>query len=169
MNRWRSMTNLSCVASPIFPFSSSATILNVSFLPSAAVRVAVAFTRHPSVVGRMCVAFIMLPTVLSLSASCCAAAFIAAFSMSAIMAGVASTGRSPLPAFSARCCCPTVISDVNVSPVSMFLFALVWFCVSFPALSDARPCRLCCRSCVSRTAGRTLGKPSRGMLRRSLP
>ena len=121
----------------MIPLLSEATTLNVSFLPSIAVRVASACMVSPCFVGRTCVEEIKEPTVVSPSCNVPFTAFMAAFSMSESMTGVPSTGRSPLPIFIARWRSSTVISLVYFNPVSIFLFFLFvreWF-ASYVALT----------------------------------
>lgn len=94
--------NLTCSDFPISaPCESLASISKNSFLPSVLTSVAVAETVSPIFDGLRWVALINPPTVVSSSAAMFLAASIAAFSIRAIIAGVAKTGMSPEPIRSA--------------------------------------------------------------------
>ena len=87
----------SCSPSPIVPCSSHAFTVNIRRRPSTATNSASAVISAPTFDALMCELFIIVPTVVEPSGSAPATAFIAAFSISAIIAGVAKTAISPEP------------------------------------------------------------------------
>ena len=85
------------VPSPNSVSPQCASILYSIFLPSTRVTVAVAVMVSPNFEGRRWEELMCPPTVVQPSGKWPATAYIAAFSMSAIIAGVASTGMSLEP------------------------------------------------------------------------
>ena len=83
-------------------------------------------TSVPGLLGRRWVVSIIDPTVVEPSGNSAATASIAAFSIRATIAGVASTSMSPEPSARAVNVASTVSVDVCVSPVCMVL----WFGLS---------------------------------------
>ena len=108
--------NRTCVPLPIVPDASRASTSKSSFRPSTAVSVAVASISAPKADGFMCVVFISDPTVVEPSGKNGATAFIAAFSMSATIDGVANTLRPPEPTADAQLSNVTVTLLVCVNP-----------------------------------------------------
>lgn len=99
------------------PSESDAPTLNVSLRPSTDVSTAVAVISAPRPDGLICVTFISDPTVDDPSGSPAATASIAAFSIKAIIAGVANTSMSPEPMAFAVFSEDTVVRLVNDKPV----------------------------------------------------
>ena len=95
-----------------------AVILKYSLRPSIFSSTAVAFTVEPMGEGLICDDSMCPPTVVLPSGRHSFTAFIAAFSMSAIMAGVASTGMSPEPRVMAVWVSSTVNVLVYDNPIS---------------------------------------------------
>ena len=87
----------SWVPSPMGPRASSAVTLKTRRRPSTSVSSARQVTSRPTGVGLRCLAFIRVPTVPSPSARWGATDVQAACSRWAIITGVASTSRVPLP------------------------------------------------------------------------
>ena len=111
-----------CVASPMVAWLSAAVMLKVSFLPSTDVSVAVAVMVSPSAEGLMCVVSILAPTVVSPSSKDGATASMAAFSISATIAGVANTSKLPDPNVLAVFVSSTFVVTVWVNPFSILMF-----------------------------------------------
>lgn len=116
MNRSRSTMKRMWVPSPISSPSCRASIRNVSLRPSIFSRRAVASISAPKGDGLRCEHEIIPPTVVLPSGNSAATVFIAAFSMRAVIAGVASTSRSPEPMLRAVRISATVRREVWESP-----------------------------------------------------
>ena len=95
-----------------YPFLVSCYNLERQFRPSTAVSVAVASTVAPIGEGRRCVVVMAEPTVVLPSSRSDATQSIAAFSISATIAGVASTSKSPEPSTEAHLSAVTTICEV---------------------------------------------------------
>lgn len=92
--------------------------MKVSLRPSTPVSTAVAEISVPRPEGLICVVFISEPTVVEPSGKAAATARIAAFSISATMAGVANTSISPEPIATAVLAAVTVVVLQAESPFS---------------------------------------------------
>ena len=125
IKRSLSTTKRTWVPKPTRPSASFASTVKVSFRPSTAVNTAVAKTSPPIAVGLTCVVLISAPTVVEPSGRAAATAFIAAFSMSATIEGVAKTSKSPEPAATALFMSVTITFAVYVNP--SFSINIVYF------------------------------------------
>ena len=154
-----------CVPSPMMLTWSRAAILNFNSRPLISVSTAVAVITSPTFVAFECSIFRAVPTVVWPSYKWVATAIIAAFSIRAHIAGVASTAKSPEPIYSAVTSGVTRIVAVNDNP--SFIFILFWCAkvVKFSAKSlylqknyEKRACyiaaayRFCCAECVGAKA-----------------
>ena len=111
-----------CVPSPNSKSPQWASILNSIFLPSTRVTMAVAVMVSPILLGLRWDEAMCPPTVVQPSGRWSATASMAAFSMSAIIAGVASTAMSPEPIAMAVTSWVTVNSLVCRNPSCNMIF-----------------------------------------------
>lgn len=99
--------------------------MKVIFRSSTSVTTAEAMTSVPRPEGLIWVTFISAPTVVAPSGNAPATANMAAFSISATMAGVAKTGMSPEPMAAAVFCGVTVVRLTAVSPFSNMMISVL--------------------------------------------
>lgn len=97
MNLSSSTTKRSWVPDPISPAASLTDTLKTSLLRSISTSSVSQVTSMPTGVAEECATSRRVPTVLDPPSRCGATLPLAVASMSAIMAGVANTGRDPLP------------------------------------------------------------------------